>query len=185
MSTSLPPAFSLGPVSTLQEMLRTIAFVNRSLPFLRPTGRFDEETLEAVMMFQKINGFPVTGIVDRRAGRYMNAFAGLQSSAPPTVTIFSQGAELIHPGQSSPLLRPLQDMFRALAEILEGIASTPSTGVLDEDTTANLRWLQGHSGLPQTGVLDQNTWEMLVRLFETFVSQKPVQKIDNNQKTHL
>ena len=25
MSTSLPPAFSLGPVSTLQEMLRTIA----------------------------------------------------------------------------------------------------------------------------------------------------------------
>ena len=52
MSTSLPPAFSLGPVSTLQEMLRTIAFVNRSLPFLRPTGRFDEETLEAVMMFQ-------------------------------------------------------------------------------------------------------------------------------------
>ncbi len=30
MSTSLPPAFSLGPVSTLQEMLRTIAFVNRS-----------------------------------------------------------------------------------------------------------------------------------------------------------
>lgn len=75
MSTSLPPAFSLGPVSTLQEMLRTIAFVNRSLPFLRPTGRFDEETLEAVMMFQKINGFPVTGIVDRRTwDAIMNAF---------------------------------------------------------------------------------------------------------------
>ena len=36
MSTSLPPAFSLGPVSTLQEMLRTIAFVNRSLPFSVP-----------------------------------------------------------------------------------------------------------------------------------------------------
>ncbi|WP_417341518.1 peptidoglycan-binding domain-containing protein, partial [Evtepia gabavorous] len=161
MSTSLPPAFSLGPVSTLQEMLRTIAFVNRSLPFLRPTGRFDEETLEAVMMFQKINGFPVTGIVDRRTwDAIMNAFLQAYSHlAPPrTVTIFSQGAEPIHPGQSSPLLRPLQDMFRALAEILEGIASTPSTGVLDEDTTANLRWLQGHSGLPQTGVLDQNTW---------------------------
>ena len=128
MSTSLPPAFSLGPVSTLQEMLRTIAFVNRSLPFLRPTGRFDEETLEAVMMFQKINGFPVTGIVDRRTwDAIMNAFLQAYSHlAPPrTVTIFSQGAELIHPGQSSPLLRPLQDMFRALAEILEGIASTP------------------------------------------------------------
>ena len=142
MSTSLPPAFSLGPVSTLQEMLRTIAFVNRSLPFLRPTGRFDEETLEAVMMFQKINGFPVTGIVGRRTwDAIMNAFLQAYSHlAPPrTVTIFSQGAEPIHPGQSSPLLRPLQDMFRALAEILEGIASTPSTGVLDEDTTANLR----------------------------------------------
>ena len=91
MSTSLPPAFSLGPVSTLQEMLRTIAFVNRSLPFLRPTGRFDEETLEAVMMFQKINGFPVTGIVDRRTwDAIMNAFLQAYSHlAPPrTVTIF-------------------------------------------------------------------------------------------------
>ena len=55
MSTSLPPAFSLGPVSTLQEMLRTIASVNRSLPFLRPTGRFAEDTLDAVLMSQKIN----------------------------------------------------------------------------------------------------------------------------------
>ncbi|MFR2155750.1 MAG: peptidoglycan-binding protein [Evtepia gabavorous] len=45
------PCFSLGPVSTLQEMLRTIAFVNRSSPFSVP-GRFDEETLE-VMMFQR------------------------------------------------------------------------------------------------------------------------------------
>lgn len=127
MSTSLPPAFSLGPVSTLQEMLRTIAFVNRSLPFLRPTGRFDEETLEAVMMFQKINGFPVTGIVDRRTwDAIMNAFLQAYSHlAPPrTVTIFpkvrnrSTPAKVL-PYSVSPRYVP------CIAEILEGIASTP------------------------------------------------------------
>ena len=79
MSTSLPPAFSLGPVSTLQEMLRTIAFVNRSLPFLRPTGRFDPGSGNDV---SKDKRFP--GDWYRRPanlGRHHEClFAGLQSS---------------------------------------------------------------------------------------------------------
>ncbi len=186
MSSPLPPAFSRGPVSTLQEMLRTISFVDRTIPFLRPTGQFDEATLEAVMRFQKEAGLPVTGSVDRQSWdaimeRFLSAYNQLIS--PRALALFSPGADAIEPGQAAPILYPIQGMFRALSDTLEGLVPTQSTGILDEGTQANLRWLQGHAGLPQTGSLDQPTWEMLVRLFETFVSQKPVQVIDNEQSS--
>ena len=59
MTPTPSPAFLRGPVSTLQEMLRTISHVDRAIPFLRPTGIFDEDTLAAVMTFQKVHGRPV------------------------------------------------------------------------------------------------------------------------------
>ena len=181
--TTLPPAFSRGPVSTLQEMLRTISFVDRTIPFLRPTGRFDEATLEAVMRLQKQAGLPVTGVVDRQSwdaimAQFLKAYE--QLSSPRSIALFPTGSEPIQPGQTAPVLHPIQGMFRALSDTLEEISATPSTGVLDEGTAANLRWLQRHAGLPETGALDQSTWEMLVRLFETFVSQKPMQRMDQS-----
>ena len=184
MSSPLPPPFSRGPVSTLQEMLRTISFVDRTIPFIRPTGRFDEATLEAVMRFQKQNGLPVTGAVDLRSWNaimeaFLNSYSQLAS--PQALALFSPGTDAIQPGQAAPILHPIQGMFRALADALEGLTATPSTGVLDEATEANLRWLQRHAGLPETGSLDQPTWTILVHLFETFVSQKPVQVMDNGQ----
>ena len=66
MTPTPSPAFLRGPVSTLQEMLRTISHVDRAIPFLRPTGIFDEDTLAAVMTFQKVHGRPVTGVVDQQ-----------------------------------------------------------------------------------------------------------------------
>lgn len=178
MSSSLPPAFTRGPVSTLQEMLRTISFVDQTIPFLRPTGQFDEATLASVLRFQQQNGLPVTGKVDRQTwDAIMEVFlkAYSQLSSPRALALFSSGDNAIQPGQSAPILHPIQGMFRALSDTLEGITAAPSTGVLDEGTQANLRWLQGHAGLPETGSLDQATWQILTRLFETFVSQKPVQ----------
>ncbi len=96
------PAFLRGPVSTLQEMLRTISHVDRAIPFLRPTGIFDEDTLAAVMTFQKSmaarslaswtskTGMPFTRPISKRLNSWPR---------PAPVTLFSQGAAPIHPGQ--------------------------------------------------------------------------------------
>ena len=65
---------------------------------------------------------------------------------------------------------------------MTGVLATLPTGVLDEGTAENLRWLQRNANLPETGNLDQATWEMLIRLFETFSSTKPIQVIDNGQE---
>ena len=165
MTPTPSPAFLRGPVSTLQEMLRTISHVDRAIPFLRPTGIFDEDTLAAVMTFQKVHGRPVTGVVDQQN---WNAIQ----------TAYLQAAQQLTPPHAS--LVHVQGMFRALAQVLDEVIPTPSTGVLDQDSTANLRWVQRHANLPQTGILDGNTWETLVRLFETFVTQTPQQVISGS-----
>ena len=183
MTPTPSPAFLRGPVSTLQEMLRTISHVDRAIPFLRPTGIFDEDTLAAVMTFQKVHGRPVTGVVDQQnwnAIQMAYLQAAQQLTPPRPVTLFSQGAAPIHPGQRHASLVHVQGMFRALAQVLDEVIPTPATGVLDQDSTANLRWVQRHANLPQTGILDGNTWETLVRLFETFVTQTPQQVISGS-----
>ncbi len=165
--------FRRGPVSALQEMLRTIAFVERRLPFLRPSGCFDEATLEAVMCFQRDHGLPVTGVVDRQSwnaitARFLRAWGTL--SPPATLSLFPPQSPDIHPGQTAPLLPLAQTIFQNLAETLAGVIPAPVTGVLDEDTMQNLRWVQDKAALPPTGSLDRPSWAALVRLFETFVA---------------
>ncbi len=123
-------------------------------PFIRPTGRFDEATLEAVMRFQKEAGLPVTGTVDRQTwDAIMQALSGC-----PRPVIFAPvhfplppGSEVIQRGQSAPLLYPVQAMFCALADTMTGVLATLPTGVLDEGTAENLRWLQRNANLPETG----------------------------------
>lgn len=169
-------SFSQGPVRTLQTMLRTISHVDHSIPFLRPTGEFDEATLEAVMRFQKCRGLPVTGVVDRQTwDAVMNAFlrAWGTLSPPATLSLFTPTTPDVHPGQTSPLLPLVQEIFQNLSRKLADVTAAPSTGVLDEETAANLRWLQARANLPATGVLDKNTWTMLVRLFDTFAAVSP------------
>ena len=173
MNPFLTSPFALGPVSSLQEMLRTIAYVDRSVPFLRPTGQFDEATLEAVMTCQKCHGLPVTGVVDRQtwnavASAFLQAWGTI--SPPATLTYFPPETPNVQPGQSSPLLPLVQEIFRGLAQTLADVDPAPSTGILDEATQANLRWVQRRASLPATGRLDRKTWNMLLRLFDTFSS---------------
>ena len=93
MTPTPSPAFLRGPVSTLQEMLRTISHVDRAIPFLRPTGIFDEDTLAAVMTFQKVHGRPVTGVVDQQNWNaiQMAYLQAAQQLTPPCDPVFPGG----------------------------------------------------------------------------------------------
>ena len=82
MKHYIPASFSQGPVTSLQSMLRAIAFVEQQFPVISATGLFDEDTLEAVLRFQKQNYLPVTGIVDEEtwdsiASAFINAYRQL------------------------------------------------------------------------------------------------------------
>ena len=169
-----------GPVWELQTMLRTLAAVNWSLPYVTPDGIFGETTLEAVMVFQRETGLPVTGVVDRETWDALSAAfrKAYHAIYPPKGTdLFPFSSEVVEPGQTTPMLLPIQAMFCALAEYLTGIRDDPPGGTLNRATEENLRWLQRRGCLPETGKLDRETYRLLSRVYETFVARSPQCKI--------
>ena len=166
-----------GPVRTLQTMLRAVAEVNGGImPAPRANGVFGETTLEAVMTFQRENGIPVTGQVDgetwdaliRSYGRACQTLCGCSGT-----DLFPFPLERVEPGQSTPMLLPIQAMFCALSEFLTGIRAEDPCGALDEATADHIRWLQARTGLPVTGAMDRDTCDSLSRVYETFVARSP------------
>jgi hypothetical protein len=157
-------------------MLRTLAALNWSLPYLTPDGVFGETTLEAVMTFQREAGLPVTGAADRDTWDAISAAyrRACQVLYPPKGTdLFPFPSERVEPGQSTPMLLPIQAMFCALAEFLAGVRDEAPCGTLDGATAENLRWLQKRGSLPVTGSLDRETYGLLSRVYETFVARSP------------
>lgn len=163
-------------IRDLQTMLTAISHVQREIPRLRANGQFGEDTLEAVMIFQRQADIPVTGEVDQHTwDAIVQTHKDVQRQlAPPrSVSLLPHHGADILPGQFTPLLYPIQGMFLALAQVFDPVRGTPVTGHLDEDTAHNLRWLQSKGPREETGILDKETWEDLSRLYETFITRHP------------
>lgn len=171
----VPPLAPDAPIQNLQEMLRLLAHVHRELPLPAPDGHFGETTLEAVMRFQQLMSLPVTGQVDGRTWDALTAEydnVQRQLSPPQGVRLLPPYLTPLTPGQTSPLLYPIQGMFYALAPVFAPVQATPLSGVLDSSTAQNLRWVQHLGGQQETGALDKDTWELLRRIYETFVTRQ-------------
>ena len=174
MNQRTPPTGT--PVRRLQEMLRTLSHVHREIPFLLPNGTFGEGTLEGVMVFQRIMGLPVTGTVDQTTWDAITEEydqVNHRLSAPRAANLFPHNPAVIQPGQTSPLLYPIQGMFLALSDVFAPVQAVQPSGTLDCGTADNLRWLQRCGHQEETGALDRGTWELLSRVYETFVARQP------------
>ena len=89
------------PIHSLQVMLREISYCDHNIPCLIPDGIFGEETLEAVMRFQRQSGRPVTGRVDNGTWDAIVTayYASLRITAPPrSVQAFRDLAFTARPG---------------------------------------------------------------------------------------
>lgn len=162
-----------SPVYSLQSMLRTIAFRYPNIPRLIPDGIFGEQTLEAVMVFQRDFFPPVTGVVDNAtwdaiAIIYQQAMD--QLSPPLPAAGFPSWDYTISPGEDSVHFYLVQAMFRALSHILENIEDCAVTGRCTQETLNNIRLLQRVADLPVTGVLDKAVWDVLSRMYTIFVA---------------
>lgn len=170
----LPQIRYLGnPVLSLQTMLRAISFQHPAIPRLIPSGVFDEDTLEAVMVFQRDWFPPVTGRVDHRVwmaivDAYHKALRAL--SPPMACAAFPSQSYTIQPGGRSAHIGIIQSMFLALSSVLEGVQAGGISGVHDGASVANVRWIQRLNGQPETGVMDKDTWDTLSRLYALFVT---------------
>lgn len=160
------------PVRALQYMLNQLALVYDFMPTVGTSGKFDENTLEAVMRFQQEFAPPVTGIVDRRTWQAIQRKweeAQAKLDPPRPVRAFPGNGKQAEPGEWKEYMALPQIMFQSLSHYFNGIIPGNTEGLHDETSAENVRWLQRAAGLPPTGTLDQPAWNMLSRLYETFV----------------
>ena len=160
------------PVRALQYMLNQLSLVYDFMPTVGTSGMFDENTLEAVMTFQREFSPPVTGVVDRRTWqaiqkKWEEAEAKLEEPRP--VRAYPGNGRQTEPGEWKEYMALPQTMFQSLAHYFNGIGPSNKDGMHDKASADNVRWLQRAAGLKPNGTLDQPTWNMLSRLYETFV----------------
>lgn len=164
-----------SPIRSLQFMLRQLSRRYPFLPKVVDSGIFDEETLEAVMRFQKELAPPVTGVVDLatwEAIRHHWERYQMEQSTPSPLRGFPQDGRGIPPDFSDLSLALPQMMFQILSRRVEGIRPGVPDGVHDQASVQNVRWLQERALLPPTGVMDRATWEMLRRLYELLITNR-------------
>lgn len=164
------------PVRSLQHMLRRLALEYPFLPKLVADGIFGEETLEAVMLYQRELHPPVTGIVDLELWNDIydrwQAVEQKYGESRALRAFPSEQAQVELGSEEEYLILP-QTMFRLLSRYLSGFAQENANGIHGEDSVRNTKLIQQAAGLEETGILDRRTWEMLSRLYEVFVVRGP------------
>jgi len=168
--------FLIGqPVSSLQHMLGELSYAHELLPFVAVDGEFGEETLEAVMTFQREFAPPVTGRVDQRTWdeivRYYRAWER-ERAHPRSLRAFPPRPFQVEPGEQDDTMTLIQTMFRTLSGVLDGIVPDDADGYHGEQSVYNTCWLQGVSNMEQTGIMDRFTWNMLTRLYDLLVVRR-------------
>lgn len=164
------------PVKSLQYMLGQLSKVYKFLPQLAADGVYGERTLEAVMLFQKEAGLPVTGTVDQAtwdAIRNCWLEQRARTSYSRATRIFPSEGIQVKEGETKEYLIVPQTMFNILAKQFEGITPCEADGCNGPASAGNIRWIQKAAGLPQTGCMDTATWDALSHLYEIFVVQDP------------
>ena len=168
--------FLLGrPIESLQTMLQQLSYGYKALPFLARDGRFGEETLEAVMIFQREFGLPVTGRVDpdtwdevvRRFDGWIN-----ERATPNSLRAFPVRPFQLEIGDRDDTAILVQTLFGILSGVVDGIADGKRDGLHTETSVDNTIWLQKVSGLPTTGVMDKETWNRLARLYDVLIVRR-------------
>ena len=161
-------------IRSLQYMLNQLAIHNPTLPRLAVDGVFGENTLEAVMLFQRENGISVTGVVD------LNTWDSIQTAyfqaellygAPPPLNVLPDGTYTAAEGTESEPMLIVQAMFVSLNKKMTNFSPCQLNSCNDGETHANIREVQRLAGLPISGVLDRATWAYLAQLYQALVTR--------------
>lgn len=168
----------MNPVSSLQFMLNELRRVNPNLPELVLSGIFDELTLEAVMVFQRDMGLPVTGIVDQAVWDAITAaFYQMQMDVgtPPPLHAFPNGFHTFCVGHGNPEVVVAQSLFNALSALVTNFEATDMDSINSGPTLNNIRALQRLSSLADSGELNRATWAFLTYLYRAYITRRPLE----------
>lgn len=158
-------------------MLNYLSRTMGTIPRLAETGVFDESTLEAVMIYQRDFGLPVTGVVDQEtwdsitAHYYQSIF---QFGTPPLLSVVPSGVGSDGAFERFSELLIVQAMLTSLQKVIANFKPVELNGINSDSTTENLKSIQSLAGLLKNGTLDRATWAILTALYRIFVTRQAV-----------
>lgn len=168
MSSRNPSYFVGKPIESMQYMLRVLSQGDRRLLPVTPDGIFGQNTMAAVIAFQRAFGLPATGVVNQatweRLAEEYHREAVLQYQAEPLLILLNP-RQVIQPGEVNQHVYLIQSVLQALSRTYGGLPQVGFTGIMDAPTVAAVRRFQGLSGLRTTGAVDKQTWQNLARQY--------------------
>ena len=153
----------------LQRMLMALADTD-----IRETGQYDDATRAAVRQFQRMRGYPATGVVDRRTWEEMSRLYRErgEDSVIEGIRPFVGRERRIYPRERSDLVMILQLMLNELRIRYDGFGPIPLSGIYDEMTEEAVRGFQRINLLPEDGVTDVRTWNRMAQQYNQVLTDR-------------
>ncbi len=165
-------------VKQIQNYLRKISYTDSDIPHIKENGIYDDCTSEAVELFQKKYmrelQAELIGRVDNSTWDALRREAAISEelmSPPEKISPFSEKLKdgklvLGDTGVLVLILHIMLDYMRLAYDELEDTALSSS---YDEATKKSVSVIQRSAGLPDTGEVDKATWNIIARLFNSYV----------------
>ncbi|MBR6760458.1 MAG: peptidoglycan-binding protein [Oscillospiraceae bacterium] len=168
-------------VQTIQLQLNRISNNYPAIPKIAETdGIYDENTANAVRIFQEIWGLEPTGEVNE-ATWYQLSY--IYTSVKRLAELNSEGLsqseiDRIFPntlqlGDTGNAVRSMQYYLAVVGAYYASVQPAAITGTYDEATAASVRSFQQTFGLPQTGIMDRQTWNDLYAAYLGILESQP------------
>ena len=132
-------------VQRIQKRLYALGYLSDE-----PTGFYGDDTVEAVVNFQTLNGFEVTGMTDEKTWEFMKTDEAKSYFPELSVGDFDDGSKLT--------ITKLQTKLNELKYYYDDI-----TGFYGELTASAVKQFQTDNDLEATGVADEATQKLLLR----------------------
>ena len=161
------------PIRSLQTMLRVISEDDERSPTIIPDGIYGQQTVNAVSVFQRQHGLPVTGIADQTTWEAITAAyepALIRVDAAEPIRVILNPGQIIRRGEKHPNMYLVQAMLTVMSEVYPGITQPNMSGTLDMPSYNSIVSFQEFSLLPVTGEVDKETWKHLALHYPTAAS---------------
>ena len=158
-------------ITNLQRYLRQLSYFDEDIPPIVINGEWNDETQNALTVFQRKNRLSPTGTADEQTwnllfSQYQNSLE--ENSPPSSVPFFPRqpAGESLGIGDVGFVVSVIQYMLNELSLLYDGLDNVETNGNFDAATEAAVTEFQKRNLFPQTGRVDKRTWDRLVRSFE-------------------
>jgi len=161
-------------VRHIQDMLRSLQIYQDGKVTVPIDGIYSSATADAVREFQKENGLPITGDVDKRTYDLLyekSLEVEIATEDPLPIYLFQVG-QTVQKGEESDFVMILQAILNVLTVAYDDFSPLPLNGVFNNSMEQTVRRFQMRNGIPASGSVNKATWNAIVRNYNKHIQQE-------------